>query len=180
MVHGTFSEYNHHRCRCSDCRAAARAYARQARQKRLAGGVPAGLHGTENAYTNYGCRCDDCREAGTDRYLAERTGRPRRRPDEIRQAVAERRAAAKQIKEQHLRQEMEWQATSASRRAAFEELVAPLDGRARQILELRFGIDGGMPRTLQQVRAYVNLSRERIRQIEQHALAQLRRAHPGD
>ena len=50
--------------------------------------------------------------------------------------------------------------------AEIEKLLAPLDERERQILALRFGLDRGEPRTLEEVGEYFNLTRERIRQIE--------------
>jgi RNA polymerase sigma factor (sigma-70 family) len=58
-----------------------------------------------------------------------------------------------------------------------EKLFAPLDERERQILVLRFGLDRGEPRTLEEVGHYVNLTRERIRQIEARAMSKLR--HPS-
>jgi RNA polymerase sigma factor (sigma-70 family) len=58
-----------------------------------------------------------------------------------------------------------------------QRLLAPLDERERQILELRYGLDRGEPRTLEEVGAALNLTRERIRQIERSALSKLR--HPS-
>ncbi len=46
--------------------------------------------------------------------------------------------------------------------------------REAQILRLRFGLESGVPQTLEQVGQVMGLSRERIRQIERHALRQLR------
>jgi RNA polymerase primary sigma factor len=46
--------------------------------------------------------------------------------------------------------------------------------REAQILKLRFGLEGGMPQTLEQVGKIMGLSRERIRQIERQALRRLR------
>jgi RNA polymerase sigma factor (sigma-70 family) len=57
-----------------------------------------------------------------------------------------------------------------------ERLLAPLTPREGQILRLRFGLDCGAPRTLEQVGDRLNVSRERIRQIEARALSKLR--HP--
>ena len=54
-------------------------------------------------------------------------------------------------------------------------LLAPLDEREREILKLRFGLDRGEPRTLEEVGEHFNLTRERIRQIEAKTLAKLRR-----
>jgi RNA polymerase sigma factor (sigma-70 family) len=56
-------------------------------------------------------------------------------------------------------------------------LLAPLEERERQILELRYGLDRGEPRTLEEVGAALNLTRERILQIERTALSKLR--HPS-
>src|SRR5918999_785542 len=48
--------------------------------------------------------------------------------------------------------------------------------REREILRLRFGLDRGEPRTLEEVGESFNLTRERIRQIEARAMSKLR--HP--
>jgi len=61
--------------------------------------------------------------------------------------------------------------------AEIEKLLAVLDERERYILTLRFGLDRGEPRTPDEVGQLVNLSRERVRQIEARALARLR--HPS-
>ena len=61
--------------------------------------------------------------------------------------------------------------------AEIEKLLAPLDERERQILALRFGLDRGEPRTLEEVGEHFNLTRERIRQIEARAMSKLR--HPS-
>jgi RNA polymerase sigma factor (sigma-70 family) len=56
-------------------------------------------------------------------------------------------------------------------------LLGPLDEREREILRLRFGLDRGEPRTLEEVGEHFNLTRERIRQIEARAMSKLR--HPS-
>jgi RNA polymerase sigma factor (sigma-70 family) len=56
------------------------------------------------------------------------------------------------------------------------KLLTVLDDRERAILQLRFGLDRGQPRTLDEVGAHFNLTRERIRQIEARAMSKLR--HP--
>lgn len=61
--------------------------------------------------------------------------------------------------------------------AEIDKLLSPLDERERQILRLRYGLDRGDPRTLEEVGAALNLTRERIRQIERTALSKLR--HPS-
>ena len=55
--------------------------------------------------------------------------------------------------------------------------LSPLDEREREILRLRFGLDRGEPRTLEEVGEHFNLTRERIRQIEARAMSKLR--HPS-
>ena len=57
------------------------------------------------------------------------------------------------------------------------ELLGCLDEREREILRLRFGLDRGEPRTLDEVGQHFRLTRERIRQIEAKALSKLR--HPS-
>jgi RNA polymerase primary sigma factor len=56
-------------------------------------------------------------------------------------------------------------------------LLAPLDDREAMILRLRFGLDCGEPRTLDQIGHQFHLTRERIRQIESKAMSKLR--HPS-
>ncbi len=61
-----------------------------------------------------------------------------------------------------------------------EDLRSVLDtlsDRERRVLELRFGLADGRPRTLEEIGKEFNLTRERIRQIEAKALAKLR--HPS-
>jgi RNA polymerase sigma factor (sigma-70 family) len=61
--------------------------------------------------------------------------------------------------------------------AEIARLLAPLDEREREILKLRFGLDRGEPRTLEEVGEHFDLTRERIRQIEARAMSKLR--HPS-
>jgi RNA polymerase primary sigma factor len=55
-----------------------------------------------------------------------------------------------------------------------KELLATLTAREAQVLRMRFGLDGGTERTLAEIGASFDLTRERIRQIETQALRKLR------
>ncbi|MBN3033806.1 MAG: RNA polymerase sigma factor RpoD [Candidatus Saganbacteria bacterium] len=57
-----------------------------------------------------------------------------------------------------------------------EEVMNTLSDRERTVLKLRFGLDDGHPRTLEEVGRVFNVTRERIRQIESKALRKLK--HP--
>jgi RNA polymerase primary sigma factor len=56
------------------------------------------------------------------------------------------------------------------------DVLCSLTERERQVLELRFGLDGGNARTLEEVGKQFRVTRERIRQIEAKALRKMR--HP--
>jgi len=58
-----------------------------------------------------------------------------------------------------------------------EEVLHTLTDREEKVLRLRFGLDDGKPRTLEEVGKRFNVTRERIRQIEAKALRKLR--HPS-
>src|SRR5437588_4899668 len=57
-----------------------------------------------------------------------------------------------------------------------EGLLEVLDPRERKIISQRFGLDGGKPKTLEDVGKDFGITRERIRQLQNIALAKLRRA----
>jgi RNA polymerase primary sigma factor len=59
---------------------------------------------------------------------------------------------------------------------ALRDALAKLSDRERGVLELRYGLGGEHPRTLDEVGRTFNLTRERIRQIENHSLKKLREA----
>jgi DNA-directed RNA polymerase sigma subunit (sigma70/sigma32) len=65
-------------------------------------------------------------------------------------------------------------AAAALMPTAIQRVLAPLTERERSIITLRFGLDRGEPRTLEEVAAHFGLTRERIRQIEMNAMARLR------
>jgi len=70
-------------------------------------------------------------------------------------------------------------ATAAARALlteAIEEALEELNDRERQVVRLRFGLDDGQVRTLEEVGKEFGVTRERIRQIESKTLAKLR--HP--
>ena len=61
-------------------------------------------------------------------------------------------------------------------REQLDEVLATLTDREQEVLRLRFGLDDGRQRTLEEVGQKFNVTRERIRQIEAKALRKLR--HP--
>jgi RNA polymerase sigma factor (sigma-70 family) len=65
-------------------------------------------------------------------------------------------------------------AVEALGREALARALLALPKRERRVLVLRFGLDSGTPRTLEEVGAVMGFSRERARQVERDALAALR------
>jgi RNA polymerase primary sigma factor len=59
------------------------------------------------------------------------------------------------------------------RKETLWKLLATLAPRERQVLEMRYGLDGQDPRTLDEVGRTFNITRERIRQIESRSLNRL-------
>jgi RNA polymerase primary sigma factor len=68
-------------------------------------------------------------------------------------------------------------AALAVRRRALRQVLDALPERERQVIELRYGLDGAEPRTLEQVGRTFGVTRERIRQIEHATLKQLAAIH---
>ncbi len=60
------------------------------------------------------------------------------------------------------------------RNEALRSILKSLSHRERRVLELRYGLDGEQPRTLDEVGRAFNVTRERIRQIENQGLKKLR------
>ena len=70
----------------------------------------------------------------------------------------------------------------SAEQARARELAGALDGlnpRMRRVLALRFGLDGEVPQTLEEVGTQLGITRERVRQLETRALRELRIAAPG-
>ncbi|MGH3557594.1 MAG: sigma-70 family RNA polymerase sigma factor SigB, partial [Mycobacterium sp.] len=59
-------------------------------------------------------------------------------------------------------------------------VLATLDEREHQVIRLRFGLDDGQPRTLDQIGKLFGLSRERVRQIEREVMTKLRNGERAD
>jgi RNA polymerase primary sigma factor len=60
------------------------------------------------------------------------------------------------------------------------EVLHELSDREQEVVRLRFGLDDGRPRTLEEVGKQFGVTRERIRQIEAKTLAKLRHPHRSD
>jgi len=72
-------------------------------------------------------------------------------------------------------------AAANHRKKVLGELLSFLNEREQRVLTLRFGLQDGIPRTLDQVGQEFRLTRERIRQIEGKAMAKMRHpANPGE
>lgn len=64
----------------------------------------------------------------------------------------------------------------ASMESSVRELIGELEEKEAAVIKWRFGLDGQAPRTLQKIGESLNLTRERIRQIERKALRKLARS----
>jgi len=65
-------------------------------------------------------------------------------------------------------------AEETMRNESLRAILQTLSHRERRVLELRYGLDGEQPRTLDEVGRTFNVTRERIRQIENQSLKKLR------
>ena len=66
-------------------------------------------------------------------------------------------------------------ATYASLQFDLDRLMDDLTQQQREVISLRFGLTDGKPLTLSKIGVLLNISRERVRQIEREALAKLRK-----
>src|SRR5215210_5751164 len=65
------------------------------------------------------------------------------------------------------------------RSAELAEAMLLLNPRMRRVLAMRFGLDGHIPKTLEEVGTDLGITRERVRQLESRALRELRSVAPG-
>jgi RNA polymerase primary sigma factor len=65
-------------------------------------------------------------------------------------------------------------AETTLRRETLGKILSTLSEREREVIQLRYGLDGRAPLTLDEVGRAFNVTRERIRQIEHHTLKKLR------
>ena len=71
------------------------------------------------------------------------------------------------------------QAEDHQLQADLSHAMARVAPRCRQVLELRYGLGDGTPRTLDEVATRLHVSRERVRQLEAKGIGQLRRESKG-
>jgi len=72
---------------------------------------------------------------------------------------------------------VEYQIIRASVEQQIREILGELDEKEALVLKLRFGLDDDRPRTLQEIGDRLQLTRERIRQIERKAMRKLSRSN---
>jgi RNA polymerase primary sigma factor len=65
------------------------------------------------------------------------------------------------------------------RATELQEALSQLKPRQQRVLVERFGLNGGTPKTLEEVGAILGITRERVRQLETRALRELRAVAPG-
>ncbi|NIM59668.1 MAG: sigma-70 family RNA polymerase sigma factor [Candidatus Aminicenantes bacterium] len=75
-----------------------------------------------------------------------------------------------------LRPSVEYQIIKSSIQQQIRDMLEELDEKEANVIRLRFGLDDDEARTLQEIGDMLNLSRERIRQIEQKAMRKLARS----
>lgn len=60
------------------------------------------------------------------------------------------------------------------------KVLSTLEIREQEVIKLRYGLDDGLPRTLDQIGRHFSLSRERVRQIEREVMSKLREGDRAD
>ena len=76
-------------------------------------------------------------------------------------------------------QQPEDAAAEQLRRREVEDAIADLNPRVRRVLELRYGLAGEHPRSLEEVGRALGVTRERVRQLESSAFRELQSTAPG-
>lgn len=66
------------------------------------------------------------------------------------------------------------------RHSDIRTVIDTLEGREQDVIRMRYGLDDGVPRTLDQIGRRYGLSRERVRQIEREVMAKLREGSRAD
>lgn len=66
------------------------------------------------------------------------------------------------------------------RHSDIKSVLSTLEEREQDVIRLRYGLDDGVPRTLDQIGRRFGLSRERVRQIEREVMAKLREGDLAD
>ncbi|SDL77148.1 RNA polymerase nonessential primary-like sigma factor [Corynebacterium mycetoides] len=69
---------------------------------------------------------------------------------------------------------------SSLRHDDIQDIIGGLEQREQDVIRLRYGLDDGVPRTLDQIGRQFGLSRERVRQIEREVMAKLRVGERAD
>ena len=78
--------------------------------------------------------------------------------------------------EQHIIPSADSVLMKSSMKTHVVQALEELDPKEEKVIKLRFGLDGQEPKTLKEIGGMMNLSRERIRQIEAQALQKLNRS----
>ena len=66
------------------------------------------------------------------------------------------------------------------RHSDIRDVIGTLEQREQDVIRLRYGLDDGVPRTLDQIGRRFGLSRERVRQIEREVMSKLRDGHRAE
>ncbi|MCT1427996.1 sigma-70 family RNA polymerase sigma factor [Corynebacterium tuberculostearicum] len=69
---------------------------------------------------------------------------------------------------------------ASMRHSDIQGVIDTLEKREQDVIRLRYGLDDGVPRTLDQIGRRFGLSRERVRQIEREVMAKLRDGNRAD